>query len=94
VFLYSYVIWENLEFLIDSNMKNGLKPSYFGRTINNLLPNGYTSGGAGYLISRQAAELVIREGPKKNGCPKSGALEDHDIGRLYEFSFTSVASFH
>ena len=82
------MIWENLEYLLDSYKKNGtLQLSYLGRRFSNLLPKGYNSGGAGYLMSRQAAYLIIHEGPKKSGCLKQGGIEDYEIGRYSQFVY-------
>jgi len=77
----SYIIWENLEYLLDDYKKRNVQEKYIGRKIFNLLPNGYTSGGGGYLISKEAVELIVNEGPKTPNCPQSGGIEDFDIGR-------------
>ena len=61
-----------------------MNEKYLGRKFFNLLPNGYTSGGGGYLIAKSAAELIINEGPKTPDCVQHGGVEDLDIGRLVD----------
>ena len=72
----------------DYSKRSNSPPSYVGRIWLAHLPNGYTSGGAGYLISNRAAKLMIHEGPKKDGCPQSGGVEDLDIAK-YVFIIVS-----
>jgi hypothetical protein len=79
--IYSYVIWENLEYFLDDNRRRNATDAYIGRVTSTLLPHGYTSGGGGYLISKHAVELMVKEGPKTPECPQRGAIEDRDIGR-------------
>lgn len=75
----TYVIMENLQRIL---LKFNSTPLlYLGRKIGNLLPRGYNSGGAGYVISRGAVDLMLRNRtsfPKE--CPRDGAVEDYDIG--------------
>ena len=55
---------------------------YLGKVVHTNIPHGYTSGGAGYLISKPAVRKIVYEGPKfPDDCPKDGGLEDLDIGR-------------
>jgi len=55
---------------------------YLGRFIHTNIPQGYTSGGAGYLISKPAVRKIVYEGPKFPGaCPKDGRFEDIELGR-------------
>jgi glycoprotein-N-acetylgalactosamine 3-beta-galactosyltransferase len=81
---YSYVIWENLEYFLDDQRRRNATDAYIGRLISNLLPHGYTSGGGGYLISKRAVELMVKEGPKTPDCPQKGAIEDYEIGRYVD----------
>lgn len=75
----TYVIMENLQKII-SKLNSTLL--YLGRRINNLLPKGYNSGGAGYIISREAVKLMLTNRSSiPNDCPKDGAIEDFDIGK-------------
>ena len=75
------MIWENLEYLLNDYKQRNAQEKYVGSKFFNLLPNGYASGGGGYLIERQAAELIVNKGPEKSGCPQHGSVEDLDIGK-------------
>ena len=55
---------------------------YLGHVFHRNMPHGYTSGGAGYLISKPAVRKIVHEGPKFPGaCPKDGRFEDIQLGR-------------
>ena len=55
---------------------------YLGRIAYTNIPHGYTSGGAGYVISKPAVRKIVYEGPKfRAACKKDGRFEDIDIGR-------------
>jgi len=57
-------------------------PVYLGRIVPNFIPNGYMSGGAGYVISKPAVRKIIDEGTKfPADCAKDGNIEDLDIAR-------------
>jgi len=54
---------------------------YLGRLVQNYIPRGYLSGGAGYVISKPAVRKIVDEGRKfPADCPKDGAIEDLEIG--------------
>lgn len=75
----TYVIMENLQRMISKFNSTLL---YLGRRIDNLLPKGYNSGGAGYVISREAVKLMLKKRSSlPKDCPKDGAIEDFDIGK-------------
>ena len=58
-------------------------PVYLGRILEDrVLQHGYTSGGAGYVISKPAVRMIVDEGSKfPADCPKDGGIEDNDLGR-------------
>jgi glycoprotein-N-acetylgalactosamine 3-beta-galactosyltransferase len=75
----TFVFIDNLrEFVKD---KNALHPVTYGYNYKTVVPKGYQSGGAGYLISREA---FVRLGSALNKnysfCPNSG-FEDIDVAR-------------
>ncbi|KAK6187773.1 hypothetical protein SNE40_005725 [Patella caerulea] len=75
----TYIIVENLRYMLHSF--NPDNPLFIGRKFKMIVPNGYMSGGAGYVLSRQALELVVTKGlPNNTLCPV-GWAEDVDIGR-------------
>jgi len=72
--------WENLLYVLGEHQARC--HVYLGRHIRNLILHGYTSGGAGYLISKPAVRKLVNEGPKfPANCSKDGAIEDLDVGR-------------
>ena len=42
-------------------------------------PRGYNSGGAGYLLSAKAVEMLLEYLQKKGFCKPDGAIEDLDV---------------
>jgi len=75
-----YIVWENLLYILGEYRERS--EVYLGRLIRNYIPQGYTSGGAGYVISKTAVRRVVDEGPRfPADCAKDGGLEDYEIGR-------------
>ena len=76
----TYVVVENLRHLL-SNYKP-TEPIYFGRRFRPYAPKGYMSGGAGYVLSKEAVVRFVKDGlqnPYK--CrPDPGGAEDLEIG--------------
>ena len=73
-----YIIMENLR-----KMLSGYDPDrgmYFGHTSGEFLPKGYNSGGAGYVLSREATRL-FSESSDKMECTLDGGFEDVEIGK-------------
>jgi len=58
-------------------------PVYLGRPgVYPTVPRGYTSGGAGYVISKPAVRMIVDEGSKYPAdCQKEGLFEDVEVGR-------------
>ncbi|XP_059147927.1 glycoprotein-N-acetylgalactosamine 3-beta-galactosyltransferase 1-like [Physella acuta] len=77
----TYVIVENLlHFLSD---KNQSEPVYFGQTFKPFVKQGYNSGGAGYVLSKEALRrLCERDDAEK--CIKTNTDEDVEMGRCLE----------
>ena len=76
----TYVIVDNLRyFLSDKNSSEGV---YFGHHFKTLSKKGYMSGGAGYVMSKEALRLFGTKGKSDNACDvRSGASEDVQMGR-------------
>lgn len=77
----TYVITDNLRKFISS--KNASEPVTFGFDFKRFLKKGYQSGGAGYLMSREAVKRIAFQ-LKKNysSCPNRG-IEDVDIAACF-----------
>ena len=56
----TYVIVENLRRLLKDH--DSQKPIYFGRRFKPYIPQGYMSGGAGYVLSKEAVRRFVKEG--------------------------------
>jgi len=75
-------VWENLLYILGEYRATRSQHVYLGRLIQNYIPHGYTSGGAGYVISKPAVRRIVDEGPRfPANCRKDGQIEDYDIGR-------------
>ncbi|XP_050400049.1 glycoprotein-N-acetylgalactosamine 3-beta-galactosyltransferase 1 [Patella vulgata] len=75
----TYIIVENLRYMLNSF--DPKSPLFIGRKFKTVVPNGYMSGGAGYVLSRRALELIVTKGVhNKTLCP-IWSMEDVDIGR-------------
>ncbi|XP_071097861.1 glycoprotein-N-acetylgalactosamine 3-beta-galactosyltransferase 1-like [Haliotis cracherodii] len=74
----TFVVMENLKFLLSHY--DPTEGVYVGHLFKKYTKWGYMSGGAGYVISRQALRLLVEQGyNKKNTCAKSGKDEDVEV---------------
>ncbi len=82
----TYVILENLRYFLAGY--NSSQPIYFGRKFKPLVPQGYMSGGAGYVISKAGVKNLIEIAFKDPLLCKStettGGAEDVLIGQCLE----------
>lgn len=78
------MIVENLKYFLYQFSE--YDPLFFGTKFNQLVYQGYMSGGAGYVISKEALRrLVIESIPDHNLCEKFGTgHEDVDLGSCLE----------
>ncbi|PAA45971.1 hypothetical protein BOX15_Mlig007521g2 [Macrostomum lignano] len=81
----TYAVVENLRYMLrNSDPDSGL---YAGRRFKPFVRQGYMSGGAGYVLSREAVKLFIERGlqSKSSKCsPQSGGAEDVQVGSCLE----------
>ncbi|XP_060069293.1 glycoprotein-N-acetylgalactosamine 3-beta-galactosyltransferase 1-B-like [Ylistrum balloti] len=78
----TYVILENLRYFLTSQSPKD--PVYFGHHFGRYLKQGYLSGGAGYVLSKEALRRLIQKGNNTKICNNVGENEDLEIGRCME----------
>ncbi|KAA0203933.1 hypothetical protein HAZT_HAZT001884, partial [Hyalella azteca] len=86
----TYVVVENLRYFLSSY--NSSVPLWFGRKFRKFLKNGYMSGGAGYVLSKEAVKRLVEEGlPNPKKCRKDGnGAEDVEMGTPNYFLLTCM----
>ncbi|XP_076094875.1 glycoprotein-N-acetylgalactosamine 3-beta-galactosyltransferase 1-like isoform X1 [Mytilus galloprovincialis] len=80
----TFVILENLRYFLKDYKPSD--PVYFGQLFNlrNFVKQGYYSGGAGYVLSKEALTRLVAKGKNKTLCQQDGGNEDVEIGRCLE----------
>lgn len=76
----TYVIVENLRYFLSDEDPN--EPIYFGHHFKPIVKQGYFSGGAGYVLSKEALRRLANNTVKK--CSQDGGAEDVEIGKCME----------
>ncbi|XP_076461567.1 glycoprotein-N-acetylgalactosamine 3-beta-galactosyltransferase 1-like isoform X2 [Babylonia areolata] len=75
----TYVIMENLRYLLSAYSSED--PVYFGQIFKAQVDQGYASGGAGYVISKEALRRLATKGDNATLCTQDGGAEDAELGR-------------
>lgn len=78
----TYVILENLRYFLSSQNKDD--PIYFGHHFKTIVKQGYFSGGAGYVLSKEALRRFGERGNDSKVCRQDGGAEDAEFGRCME----------
>ena len=78
----TYVIMENLRYFLSD--KNSSAPVFYGFMMAHAVKQGYYSGGAGYVLSKEALRRLATRGKDPNICRQDGNDEDMEIGRCLE----------
>nr|XP_033795346.1 glycoprotein-N-acetylgalactosamine 3-beta-galactosyltransferase 1-B-like [Geotrypetes seraphini]XP_033795347.1 glycoprotein-N-acetylgalactosamine 3-beta-galactosyltransferase 1-B-like [Geotrypetes seraphini]XP_033795348.1 glycoprotein-N-acetylgalactosamine 3-beta-galactosyltransferase 1-B-like [Geotrypetes seraphini] len=77
----TYVIVDNLRWLLSSYTPD--QPIYFGKHFKIYVKQGYMSGGAGYILSKEALKRFV-EAFNKKVCRHTTHVEDLVIGQCME----------
>uniref|UniRef100_A0A8C3TI12 Glycoprotein-N-acetylgalactosamine 3-beta-galactosyltransferase 1 n=1 Tax=Catharus ustulatus TaxID=91951 RepID=A0A8C3TI12_CATUS len=77
----TYVILDNLRWLLSKYSPE--QPIYFGRRFKPYVKQGYMSGGAGYVLSKEALKRFVAAF-KTNKCTHSSSIEDLALGKCME----------
>ena len=81
VYICSYAIVENLRYMLQNY--SSASPLYFGCRFKPYVKQGYMSGGAGYVLSKEAVRrFVVQALPDAKLCRQDNAgAEDVEIGK-------------
>ncbi|MED6239587.1 Glycoprotein-N-acetylgalactosamine 3-beta-galactosyltransferase 1-B [Ataeniobius toweri] len=77
----TYVIVDNLRWMLANHTPD--EPIYFGRRFKPYTKQGYMSGGAGYVLSREALRRFV-EGFRNKVCTHTTSVEDLAMGQCME----------
>ncbi|XP_077052602.1 glycoprotein-N-acetylgalactosamine 3-beta-galactosyltransferase 1 [Siphateles boraxobius] len=77
----TFVILENLRYSLSRH--NTEEPLYFGRRFRPFIAQGYMSGGAGYVLSKEALRRFVK-GFADGLCTHNTELEDTGLGQCME----------
>ncbi|CAB1320745.1 unnamed protein product [Coregonus sp. 'balchen'] len=77
----TFVVIENLCYTLSK--QDPEKPVYFGRRFRPFVHQGYMSGGAGYVLSKEAVRRFI-EGFETGKCTHFSIIEDMALGKCME----------
>ncbi|KAM9320885.1 glycoprotein-N-acetylgalactosamine 3-beta-galactosyltransferase 1-like [Gastrophryne carolinensis] len=77
----TYVVMENLRLMLSNYSAN--QPVYFGKRFKPFVKQGYMSGGAGYVLTKEALKRFI-EGIYNGKCSFKSGVEDLELGRCME----------
>ena len=75
----TYVILENLRYFLKGYKSSD--PVYFGHHFKTIVQQGYYSGGAGYVLSKEALTRLANKGRNSKICSQDGGAEDVELGK-------------
>ncbi|KAH3777467.1 hypothetical protein DPMN_178914 [Dreissena polymorpha] len=78
----TYVILENLRYFLSGQNSN--EPIFFGHHFKTIVKQGYFSGGAGYVLSKEALRRFGAKGNDETICRQDGGAEDAEFGKCME----------
>uniref|UniRef100_A0A8C5P6C9 N-acetylgalactosaminide beta-1,3-galactosyltransferase n=1 Tax=Leptobrachium leishanense TaxID=445787 RepID=A0A8C5P6C9_9ANUR len=77
----TYIVVENLRWMLSNYTPD--QPVYFGKRFKPFAEQGYMSGGAGFVLSKEALNRFV-EGFQKENCTHTTSLEDIGLGQCME----------
>ncbi|KAM4702237.1 glycoprotein-N-acetylgalactosamine 3-beta-galactosyltransferase 1-like isoform 1-T2 [Discoglossus pictus] len=77
----TFVVMENLRFMLSNYTPD--QPIYFGKRFRLFVDQGYMSGGAGYVLSKESLSRFV-EGFHTEVCKHTSAIEDLELGKCME----------
>ncbi|KAM9319918.1 glycoprotein-N-acetylgalactosamine 3-beta-galactosyltransferase 1-like [Gastrophryne carolinensis] len=77
----TYVVVENLRWMLSNYTTD--QPIYFGKRFKPFVSQGYMSGGAGYVLSKEALQRFI-DGFRTGVCNHTSSVEDLELGKCME----------
>ncbi|XP_061749562.1 glycoprotein-N-acetylgalactosamine 3-beta-galactosyltransferase 1-B-like [Nerophis ophidion] len=77
----AYAIVDNMRWFLANHSTD--EPIYFGRRFKPFAKQGYMSGGAGYVLSKEALRRFL-EGFKNKVCTHTSSVEDLALGQCME----------
>ncbi|XP_072540511.1 glycoprotein-N-acetylgalactosamine 3-beta-galactosyltransferase 1-B [Salminus brasiliensis] len=77
----TYVVVDNLRWVLSNHSPE--EPVYFGRRFKPYTKQGYMSGGAGYVLSKEALKRFV-EGFRTKVCTHTSSVEDLALGQCME----------
>lgn len=77
----TYVVVDNLRWMLSNYTSD--QPIYFGKRFKPFAKQGYMSGGAGYVLSKEALNRFV-EGFRTGVCQHTTSVEDLALGQCME----------
>lgn len=77
----TYVVVDNLRWILSNHTPD--EPIYFGKRFKPYTKQGYMSGGAGYVLSKEALKRFV-EGFRTKVCTHTTPVEDLALGQCLE----------
>ncbi|KAL6457993.1 hypothetical protein MHYP_G00332230 [Metynnis hypsauchen] len=77
----TYLVVDNLRWVLSNHSPD--EPIYFGRRFKPYTKQGYMSGGAGYVLSKEALKRFV-EGFRTKVCTHTSSVEDLALGQCME----------
>lgn len=77
----TYVVVDNLRWVLSNHSPD--EPVYFGRRFKPYTKQGYMSGGAGYVLSKEALKRFV-QGFNTKVCTHTSSVEDLALGQCME----------